>query len=156
MHSIIIDSVGYRKDEVQEFLVKELNCTEKEAFRYVNVSPAEIVVDVTKSEAESIKDKLTELGAKVKIADPFITNGGISQGNSNYTESKDRDNLGSVIGKLIIFCSILGGIILYMANEGQYIILAIGVSLSGVLSGIFFLLLGKIIELLEDIKDKLK
>lgn len=159
MYSIIIDSVGYNKDKVQEFLIKELHCTDKEAFEYVNVSPSEIVLDVTNSELEEIKAKLMQLGVRLKIADPFTSNVGTSQNKNNGSKfdvsQQQEDNLGRTVGQIIIIIGVLGGLVLGLMTEFTSMILVITVIASSIISGVFFILIGDIISILKDIRNKL-
>lgn len=158
MYSIIIDAVDDNKDKVQEFLIKELHCTDKEAFEYVNVSPSEIVVDVTNSELEEIKAKLVQLGVRLKIAEPFASDVRTSRSNNinkvNQVQQQE-DNLGRTVGQIIIIVGILGGLALGLMSEFTSIILVITVIASSIISGVFFILMGDIISILKDIRNKL-
>ena len=97
MYSVVLESVGVKKDEVKKYLMEKLNCTEQVAFKYVNVNPSEIMTFENYEAAKSVEAELIELGAYIKIINgsEIMDNSGsasnkceVSMNNSNDTTYK--------------------------------------------------------------------
>lgn len=160
-YRLVINSVSYKKEAVKQLLIQELHCSEKQAFKYVSVSPIEVANYNTLEEAEQLKNKLEELGVYVEIqggdTGSETENRVITKNHTSKAIEEDSSfsvgNFLKILGVIIWIIGCIGGL-LNMSTIG--VVMGLSLLFSSIIIGALIFGLGEIINTLYNIEDKLK
>lgn len=167
-YKVIITAVSFKKEEVKQLLMSELHCSEKEAFKYVSVSPIEVADYSNYEEAKQLRNKLQELGVDVKIVDETITKVNTqshqnisSQSNAgvvNISDSTDNNpsSIGLILKYIGAFTYAIGMLGALIGFSSMGIMSGILIIVASVISGSIIFGLGEIVVTLQAINRKLK